>query len=61
MTKHMQIDGENVNEIIDNRGLAVMQYLSTTAGIPAGRLLIVDSRIQPSWDTARCAVTCNLE
>ena len=61
MTKNMPVDDDDVNELVDRRGLAVMQYLSETAGIPAGRLLIADSRITTGRDPAGCAVKCNLE
>jgi hypothetical protein len=61
MTENMQVNGEDVNELVDRRGLAVMQYLSETAGVPAERLFIIDSRIEPGENPAGCAVTFNLK
>jgi hypothetical protein len=61
LTENMQVDDEDVNELIDRRGLAVKQYLNETAKVSPGRLFIIDSRAEPGEDPAGCAVTFNLK
>ncbi len=61
LSENMQVDDEDVNELIDRRGLAVKQYLNETAGVPAERLFIIDSRIESLGSPAGCAVTLNLK
>lgn len=61
MLENMTVDDEDVAELVDRRGLAVKQYLNETAGVPAERLFIVNSRIEQESGPAACAVTFNLK
>jgi len=61
MAAHMQVDDGDIHALVDRRALAAKQYLSDTSGVPAERLFIINSRIQPGEDPAGCAVTLNLK
>jgi hypothetical protein len=61
MAAHMQVDDGDIHALVDRRALAAKQYLSETAGVPAERLFIIDSRIEPGGSPTGCAVTLNLK
>lgn len=61
MVANTQVDDDDVKELVDRRGLAVRQYLSETAGVPAERLFIVDSRVDSGNGSSGCAVAFNLK
>jgi len=61
MAEHMQVDDEDMKELVQSRGLAVKQYLTETAKVPAERLFIVDSRIDSGKGAAGCTVEFKLK
>jgi hypothetical protein len=57
----MQVDEEDMKELVQSRGLAVKQYLTETAKVPAERLFIIDARIDSGKGPAGCAVEFKLK
>ncbi|MBN2106346.1 MAG: DUF748 domain-containing protein, partial [Deltaproteobacteria bacterium] len=61
MAEHMQVDDEDMKDLLQQRGLAVKQYLNETAKVPAERLFIIDSRLDSGKGTAGCCVEFKLK
>jgi uncharacterized protein involved in outer membrane biogenesis len=61
MAEHMQVDDEDMKDLLQQRGLAVKQYLTETAKVPAERLFIIDSRIDSGKGPSGCCVEFKLK
>ena len=61
MAEHMQVDDEDMKDLLQQRGLAVKQYLTETAKVPAERLFIIDSRLDSGKGPAGCCVEFKLK
>jgi uncharacterized protein involved in outer membrane biogenesis len=61
MAEHMQVDDEDMKDLLQQRGLAVKQYLTETAKVPPERLFIIDSRLDSGKGPAGCCVEFKLK
>ncbi|MCX5900361.1 MAG: DUF748 domain-containing protein, partial [Proteobacteria bacterium] len=61
MAEHMKVDDEDMKELLQQRGLAVKQYLTETAKVPPERLFIIDSRLDSGKGPAGCCVEFKLK
>jgi hypothetical protein len=61
MAEHMQVDDDDMKELLQQRGLAVKQYLAETAKVPPERLFIIDARLDSGKGAAGCCVEFKLK
>ena len=61
MIENTKVDDEDMKELLQQRGLAVKQYLTETVKVPAERLFIIDSRLDSGKGPAGCCVEFKLK